>query len=75
MVSAAARSSSERISAAALARVADPPGSISVRVEYYLTALGAITGEAAIVAAGIDIETLDMAPMSRRAFAAGVSSA
>ena len=52
MVSAAARSASDAIGAAALARVADPPRSNSVRVEDYLTALGAITGEAAIVASG-----------------------
>lgn len=50
--------------AAGLARVADPPGSNSVRVEDYLAALAAVTGEAAIVAAGVDIEALDIAPGS-----------
>jgi hypothetical protein len=50
-----------QIAAAALARVQDSRG---VRVEDYLAALGAITGEAAIVAAGIDIEALDITPGS-----------
>ena len=62
MVSAAARAASEKITAAALARVADPPHTQRVRVEDYLTALGAVTGESAIVDAGIDIEKLDIAP-------------
>jgi len=62
--SAAARAAGQMIAAAALTRVADPPGSGRVRVEDYITALGAVTGEAAIVAAGIDIETLDMPPGS-----------
>lgn len=52
-----------QIAAAALARVAEP-GTGRVRVEDYLAALGAITGEAAIVAAGIDIEALDITPGS-----------
>ncbi|HLB44686.1 MAG TPA: hypothetical protein VJK49_04805 [Candidatus Limnocylindrales bacterium] len=55
---------SQQIAAAALARVEDPPGSGRVRVEDYLAALGAVTGEAAIVAAGLDIEALDMPPGS-----------
>ena len=54
----------QAIATAALARVEDPPGSKRVRVEDYLTALGAIAGESAIVDAGIDIESLDMAPGS-----------
>jgi hypothetical protein len=54
----------EKIAAAALARVEDPPGSGRVRVEDYLTTLGALTGEAAILAAGIDIEALDIPPGS-----------
>jgi hypothetical protein len=60
VISDAAKEAGEQI-AAALARVADP-GTNRVRVEDYLTALGAVTGEAAIVAAGIDIEALDIAP-------------
>jgi hypothetical protein len=52
----------QKIVDAALARVADPPGSGRVRVEDYLTAVAAVTGEAAIVSAGIDIESLDMPP-------------
>ena len=55
---------SQQIAAAALARVEDPSGSGRVRVEDYLAALGAVTGEAAIVAAGLDIEALDMPPGS-----------
>jgi hypothetical protein len=55
------REAAERIRAAALARVAEP-GTNRVRVEDYLTALGAVTGEAAIVAAGVDIEALDIPP-------------
>jgi hypothetical protein len=54
----------EAIANVALTRVEDPPGSKRVRVEDYLTALGAITGESAIVDAGIDIEALDIAPGS-----------
>lgn len=52
----------QKIVAGALARVTDPPGSSRVRVEDYVTAVAAVTGEAAIVAAGIDIETLDITP-------------
>jgi len=52
----------QKIIDAALARVADPPGTPRVRVEDFLTAVAAVTGEAAIVAAGIDIEALDMPP-------------
>lgn len=61
MGSAAVREAGQQIAAAALARVAGP-GTNRVRVEDYLTALGAVTGEAAIVAAGIDIEALDTLP-------------
>jgi len=43
----------QKIIAGALARVTDPPGSSRVRVEDYVTAVAAVTGEAAIVAAGI----------------------
>jgi len=64
VVSAAARQAGDKISAATLARVADPPDTKRVRVEDYLTALGAITGESAIVGAGIDIESLDIPPGS-----------
>jgi hypothetical protein len=63
VISAAARDAGRQIAAAGLARVAEP-GTGRVRVEDYLTALGAITGEAAIVAAGIEIETLDIPPGS-----------
>src|SRR5579863_8754936 len=35
-----------------------------VRVEDYLTVLGAISGEAALVATGLDIEATDLAPAS-----------
>ena len=52
----------QKILAAALARVTDPPGTSRVRVEDYVTAVAAVTGEAAIVAAGIDIEALDITP-------------
>lgn len=52
----------QKILEAALARVTDPPGTNRVRVEDYVTAVAAVTGEAAIVAAGIDIEALDIAP-------------
>jgi hypothetical protein len=61
VIPAGAREASQAIAAAALARVQDPATN-RVRVEDYLTALAAITGEAAIVAAGIDIEALDMPP-------------
>jgi len=60
----AVHTAAEAIANAALARAEDPPGSKRVRVEDYLTALGACTGEAAIVDAGIDIESLEMAPGS-----------
>jgi hypothetical protein len=56
------REAAEQIRTAAMARVEEPPGSGRVRVEDYLTALAAVTGEAAIVAAGIDIEALDITP-------------
>jgi hypothetical protein len=52
----------QKILDAALARVTDPPGSSRVRVEDYVTAVAAVTGEAAIVAAGIEIEALDITP-------------
>jgi hypothetical protein len=52
----------QKIVDAALARVTDPPGTGRVRVEDFLTALAAVTGESAIVAAGIDIEALDITP-------------
>jgi hypothetical protein len=52
----------KKILEAALARVTDPPGTNRVRVEDYVTAVAAVTGEAAIVAAGIDIEALDITP-------------
>jgi hypothetical protein len=58
-LSAAAHTAAEAIANAALNRVQDERG---VRVEDYLTALSAATGEAAIVAAGIDIESLDITP-------------
>jgi hypothetical protein len=50
-----------QIAAAALARVQEASTN-RVRVEDYLTALATVTGEAAIVAAGIDIEALDITP-------------
>ena len=56
----ARQQAAQKIVDAAAARVADPPGTPNVRVEDYLTAVAAVTGEAAIVAAGIDIESLDM---------------
>jgi hypothetical protein len=46
---------------AAMALIADERG---VRVEDYLTILGAATGEAALVAAGWDIEATDLTPGS-----------
>jgi hypothetical protein len=50
------------LAAAALAYVQDP-ATQRVRVEDYLTALAAITGEAAVVAAGVfDIEHTDLTP-------------
>lgn len=58
----ARQQAAQKILDAALARVTDPPGSGRVRVEDYITAVAAATGEAAIVAAGIDIETLEMTP-------------
>jgi hypothetical protein len=58
----AVHTAAEAIANAALARVTDPPGTNKVRVEDYLTALAAVTGESAIVAAGIDIEALDITP-------------
>lgn len=62
MVSAAEREAGQKIAAAALARVAEP-GTGRVRVEDYLTALAAVTGEAAIVASGvISIESSDLTP-------------
>jgi hypothetical protein len=64
VIPAAAREAGQKIAAAALVRVADPPGSGRVRVDDYLAALGAVTGEAAIVSAGIDIEALDIPPGS-----------
>jgi hypothetical protein len=63
-LTAAVHAAAQAIGNAALARVTDPPGSNRVRVEDYLTALGAVTGESAIVAAGIDIEALDLPPGS-----------
>jgi hypothetical protein len=62
VISSAAREAGRQIAAAALARVAEP-GTNRVRVEDYLTALGAVTGEAALVASGvIDIEASDLTP-------------
>jgi hypothetical protein len=61
-VNAARKQAAQKIVDAAAARVADPPGTNRIRVEDYVTALAAITGEAAIVAAGIDIESIDMPP-------------
>jgi hypothetical protein len=63
VIPAAAREAGQAIAAAALARVAEP-GTNRVRVEDYLAALSAVTGEAAVVAAGIDIEALDVSPGS-----------
>ena len=64
MAEEARQAAAQKIIDAALARVADPPGTARVRVEDYLTAVAAVTGEGAIVAAGIDIESPDMPPGS-----------
>ena len=64
MAEEARQQAAQKIIDAALARVADPPGTPRVRVEDFLTAVAAVTGEAAIVAAGIDIEALEMPPGS-----------
>jgi hypothetical protein len=58
------RAAAQQLAQAALARVQDPATG-RVRVEDYLTALAAITGEAALVAAGVlDIETSEILPGS-----------
>jgi hypothetical protein len=58
------RPAAERLAQAALVRVRARPSG-GVRVEDYLTALGAMTGEAAIVAAEIfDVETAGLTPGS-----------
>jgi hypothetical protein len=58
------RPAAERLAQVALVRVQERPSG-RVRVEDYLTALGAITGEAAIVAAEIfEIETAGLTPGS-----------
>jgi hypothetical protein len=51
-VTPAVRAAAAGLAAAALARVQDP-ATRSVRVEDYLTALASVTGEAALVAAGV----------------------
>jgi hypothetical protein len=63
-ISPATRAAAEQLAGAALARVQDP-ATRGVRVEDYLTVLGGITGEAALVAAGVlDIESTDIPPGS-----------
>jgi hypothetical protein len=61
--SAATRAAANVLAGAALKNVQDAEG--RVRVEDYVTVLGALTGEAALVAAGLfDIETTAMTPGS-----------
>lgn len=56
------QSAAATIAEAALARVQDP-ATRGVRVEDYLTALAAVSGEAVLISAGLfDIETSDIAP-------------
>ena len=63
-VSDATRQVAARLAKEALARVVDPT-TRGVRVEDYLTVLGAMTGEAVILASGIvELESSDIAPGS-----------
>ena len=58
------RAAASALAAAALQRVQDP-ATRRVRVEDYLTVLAAMTGEAALLAAGVlDLETTDLPPGS-----------
>jgi hypothetical protein len=60
----AVRAAAERLAAAALVRIQERPSG-RARVEDYIAVLGSITGEAALVAAGVfDIETSGLAPGS-----------
>jgi hypothetical protein len=60
----AVRAAAELLSQIALVRIQEKPSG-RARVEDYLTVLGAMTGEAAVVAAGVfDIESTDLTPGS-----------
>ena len=62
LFSAEVRGAAETLAGAALARVQEPATG-RVRVEDYLTVLGSITGESALVAAGVvDVESSEIPP-------------